>query len=288
MIPILKNAEIAPNIFEMVVEHPRLAQKAQPGNFIIVMAEETGERIPLTIADFDRVKGTITMVIMAVGTTTRKIVKLQAGDNLHAMIGPLGHASDLSSIGTAGDVVMVAGGVGVAPVYPIARALHGILHERGDRVISIQGARSKEMLFWQEKLAAVSDEHILVTDDGSAGRKALVTEPLREILQRSASGSNSGVGCVFMIGPAVMMKFCAETVKPFGVRGVASLNSVMIDGTGMCGGCRVKVGDETKFTCVDGPEFDAAAVDWALLLSRQKMYHAEEKCSLNRYVENAT
>ncbi len=274
MIPILSNQEIASDIFEMVVEYPRLAQKAQPGNFIIVMVQETGERIPLTIADFDRDRGTITMIIMAVGMTTRKLVKLQPGDHLYAIIGPLGHASELGQYGT---VIMVAGGVGTAPVYPIAKALHGM----GNRVISIQGARSKEMLFWEEKLAAVSDEHIVTTDDGSAGRQALVTEPLREILEKDSS-----VGRVFMIGPAVMMKFCAKTIEPFGIPGVASLNSVMIDGTGMCGGCRVKVGGKTKFTCVDGPEFDAAAVDWDLLLSRQKMYHAEEKCSLDRYVEN--
>ena len=280
MIPILKNEEIAPNIFEMIVEHPRLAKKAQPGHFVIIMAEEKSERIPLTIADFDREKGTITMVVMAVGTSTRKIVKLGAGENLYAMIGPLGHASELDAVTIAGGtVVMVAGGVGTAPVYPIARALH----ERGNRVISIQGARNKDLLFWQEKLAAVSDEHIVATDDGSAGRKGLVTEPLKEILE--VQGDK--VACVFMIGPAIMMKFCAQTIRPFGVKGIASLNSVMIDGTGMCGGCRVKIDDETKFTCVDGPEFDALKIDWDILLSRQKMYHAEEKCSLDRYIEAA-
>ena len=278
MIPILKNEEIAPNIFEMVVEHPRLAKKAQPGHFVIIMASEESERIPLTVADFDRDKGTITMVIMAVGTSTRKIVKLKPGETLYAMIGPLGHASELDRFGT---VVMVAGGVGTAPVFPIARALH----EMGNHVISIQGARNKELLFWQDKLASVSDEHIVTTDDGSEGRKGLVTEPLKEILEQKGPEVGCAVGCVYMIGPAVMMKFCAKTIEPFGVRGIASLNSVMIDGTGMCGGCRVKIGDETKFTCVDGPEFDAGKIDWDVLLSRQKMYHAEEKCSLDRYVE---
>lgn len=278
MIPILKNEEIAPNIFEMIVEHPRLAQKARPGHFVIVMPEERGERIPLTIADFDRQAGTITMVVMAVGTSTRKLIALkptkESGQELYAMIGPLGHASELDDYGT---VVMVAGGVGTAPVYPIAKALH----ERGNRVISIQGARSKDLLFWTDKLASVSNEHIITTDDGSAGRKALVTEPLREILDRQGDQ----VGCVFMIGPGIMMKFCAETVRPFGTKAFASLNSIMIDGTGMCGGCRVRVGGETKFTCVDGPEFDALAIDWDLLLSRQKMYCAEEKCSLEQYVQ---
>lgn len=274
MVPILKNEELVPNIFEMVVRHPLLAQKAEPGHFVIVMASEESERIPLTIADFDREAGTITMVIMAIGTSTKKLVALKAGDNLHAMIGPLGHASEQDDYGT---VVMVAGGVGTAPVYPIARALR----ERGNKVVSIQGARNKNLLFWADKLASVSSEHILMTDDGSAGRKGLVTEPLKEILQQE----KDAVGCVFMIGPAIMMKFCAETVRPFGVKAFASLNSVMIDGTGMCGGCRVRVGNETKFTCVDGPEFDALAIDWDVLLSRQKMYHAEEKCSLDRYTE---
>ncbi|MDR1963005.1 MAG: sulfide/dihydroorotate dehydrogenase-like FAD/NAD-binding protein [Planctomycetaceae bacterium] len=275
MLPILKNDEIAPNIFEMVIEHPRLAQKAQPGHFVIVMTDETGERIPLTVADFDRAAGTITLVIMAIGTSTRKLVRFKAGEKLPAMIGPLGHASELDNFGT---VIMVAGGVGTAPVYPIARALH----EKGNHVISIQGTRNKELLFWTEKLAAVSDEHLITTDDGSAGKKALVTEPLREILETRTNE----IGCVYMIGPAIMMKFCAKTIVPFGVKGVASLNSVMIDGTGMCGGCRVKIGNDTKFTCVDGPEFDASLIDWDILLARQKMYCEEEKCSLNRYLSD--
>ncbi|GHT18078.1 ferredoxin-NADP+ reductase subunit alpha [Planctomycetales bacterium] len=274
MFPILKNIEIAPNIFEMVVEHHRLAKKAEPGHFVIVMSGEQGERIPLTIADFDRKAGTITLVIMAIGTSTKKLVQLQAGDNLSAIIGPLGHPSELANFGT---VIMTAGGVGTAPVYPIARALH----ELGNRVISIQGARNNDLLFWTDKLASVSDEHIITTDDGSAGHKSLVTEPLREILE----AGKSEVGCVYMIGPAVMMKFCAKTIAPFGVKGIASLNSIMIDGTGMCGGCRVKIGNETKFTCVDGPEFDALAVDWDILLARQKMYCDEEKCSLNQHVQ---
>ncbi|MDR0871616.1 MAG: sulfide/dihydroorotate dehydrogenase-like FAD/NAD-binding protein [Planctomycetaceae bacterium] len=270
MIPIISNTEIAPNIFEMTVEHSRLASKAEPGHFVIAMAQEQGERIPLTIADFDRNRGTITLVITAIGTSTKKLVRLQAGQSLYALIGPLGHPSELGNFGT---VIMVAGGVGTAPVYPIARALH----DCGNTVISIQGARTANLLFWKDKLAAVSSEHIIMTDDGSEGRKGLVTEPLREKLEMSAAG------LVFMIGPAVMMKFCAETVRPFGVRAVASLNSIMIDGTGMCGGCRVKIGSETKFTCVDGPEFDALAVDWDVLLSRQKMYCEEEKCSLAQY-----
>ena len=274
MFPILKNDEIAPNIYELTIEHRRLANKVKPGHFAIVMAEEDGERIPLTVADFDAEAGTISLIVMTVGTSTEKLVRRKAGDTLFALMGPLGHPSAIEHYGT---VIMTAGGVGTAPIYPIARALHNY----GNRVITIQGARSKNLLFWQDKMAAVSDEHIITTDDGSAGRKALVTEPLRELLE----SREKEIGCVYMIGPAIMMKFCAQTVAPFNVKGIASLNSVMIDGTGMCGVCRVQIGNETKFTCVDGPEFDADAVNWDVLLARQKMYCDEEQCSYRRYLE---
>jgi ferredoxin--NADP+ reductase len=261
----------------MVVSSPRLAGKAEPGHFVIVMADEQGERIPLTIADFDAGQGTITLVIMAVGTSTEKLVRMNTGENLYAMIGPLGHASELVNYGK---VVMVAGGVGAAPVYPIARALKAM----GNHVILIHGARSKGLLFWQDRLAEASSEYIITTDDGSAGRKGLVTEPLRELLEADRTNDPRTITGVITIGPAVMMKFCAETVRPFGVKTIASLNTIMIDGTGMCGGCRVSVGGETKFTCVDGPEFDALAVDWDSVLSRQKIYSHEEKCSLEQYL----
>ena len=272
MVPIILNREVAPNIYEMVVENKVLACRANAGQFLIVMADEYGERIPLTIADYDAESGMITMVIMAVGTSTRKLVKLGVGDSLYAMIGPLGNASEIQNFGT---VVLVAGGVGAAPMYPIARSLS----EAGNHVITIQGSRSKELLFWVDKLASVSNEHIITTDDGSFGRKALVTEPLRELLEQG------GIGSVYTIGPAIMMKFCAETARPFGVRTIASLNSIMIDGTGMCGGCRVRVGGQTKFTCVDGPEFDALAIDWSIAMARQKSFCEEEKCSLERYMQ---
>ena len=277
MFPILKNEEIAPNVFEMVIEHRRLAQKVKPGHFVIVMAEEGGERIPLTAADFDANAGTLTLVVMAVGTSTKKLVSRKAGDMLFALMGPLGHPSEIENYGT---VIMVAGGVGTAPVYPIAKALSNF----GNNVITIQGARNKDLLFWQNKVSPISDEYIITTDDGSEGRKALVTEPLREILE----DRTREIGRVYMIGPAVMMKFCAQTIAPFNVKGIASLNSMMIDGTGMCGVCRVQIGDETKFTCVDGPEFDARAVHWDVLLARQKMYCAEEQCSYRQYLEKET
>jgi ferredoxin/flavodoxin---NADP+ reductase len=271
---ILEKRELAPKIYEMVVEAPRIARKAQPGHFVITMADEHGERVPLTIADFDRARGTVTLVLMVVGTSTTKLAALEAGGALYALLGPLGTPSEIEHFDT---VVMVAGGVGTAPVYPIARAFR----EAGARVITIQGARSKGLLFWTDKIAAVSNEHIVTTDDGSYGRKGLVVEPLKELLQQDAE---KRIGCVYAIGPAVMMKFCAKTTEPFGVKTVVSLNSIMVDGTGMCGGCRVDLRGKTKFTCTDGPEFDGHLVDWDVLLSRQKIYRHEETCSLDRYV----
>ena len=277
MFTIQSKRELCPKIWEMVVRSPRLAKKAEPGHFVIVMADEQGERIPLTIADFDAEQGTVTLVIMAIGTSTEKLVRMNTGENLYAMIGPLGQASDLEHYGR---VVMVAGGVGAAPVYPIARALKAM----GNHVIMIHGARNKNLLFWQDRLAEASSEYIVTTDDGSEGRKGLVTEPLRELLEADQSNDPRTITGVVAIGPAIMMKFCAGTVRPFGVKTIASLNTIMIDGTGMCGGCRVSVGGATKFTCVDGPEFDALAVDWDSVLSRQRIYCDEEKCSLEQYV----
>ena len=275
---ILSKRELVKNIYEMTIEAPLIASKAEPGHFVLVMPEVKGERIPLTIADFDRGAGTVTLVIMVVGTTSMKTTRLPVGGCLYAIVGPLGHPSELENFGT---VVMVAGGVGTAPIYPIARRLR----EGGNRVVSIHGARSKELLFWEDKIASVSDEHIITTDDGTYGRKGLVTEPLKEILE--ADRESRKIGRVYAIGPAVMMKFCALTARPFPVRCIASLNSVMVDGTGMCGGCRVDVGGKTLFTCVDGPEFDAQLVDWDTLMKRQKIYIAEEKCSLDKYIEEA-
>ncbi|MCR4413931.1 MAG: sulfide/dihydroorotate dehydrogenase-like FAD/NAD-binding protein [Thermoguttaceae bacterium] len=275
MTRILKKTELAPKIFEYIVEAPRVARKAQPGHFVIVMADERGERVPLTVADFDRQEGTVTLVMMVVGTSTAKLARLEAGQSLYALIGPLGQPSEIQRHDT---VVMVAGGVGVAPIFPIARAFH----ETGTRIITIQGARSRDLLFWTDKIAAVSHRHLVTTDDGSFGRKGLVTEPLREILEQDVQRA---IGCVYAIGPAVMMKFCAKTTEPFGVKTVVSLNSIMVDGTGMCGGCRVSLRGQTRFTCSDGPEFDGHLVDWDELLSRQKIYAHEEKCSLDRYVE---
>jgi len=273
---ILEKSELVSGIHQILVEAPQVAAKARAGHFVVVMADQRGERVPLTVADYDPSAGTITLVLMVIGTSSRKLATLSEGDEFYALIGPLGHPSEIDDFGT---VVLVAGGVGTAPVYPIAKALK----QRGNRVISIQGARTADLLFWQEKLAGVSDQHIVTTDDGSFGRKALVTEPLAELVKEHGRQ----IGCVYAIGPAIMMKFCAQTTRSSGIKTVASLNTIMVDGTGMCGGCRVKVGDRTLFTCVDGPEFDAHLVDWDMVLARQRIYTHEEKCSLDRYVEEA-
>ncbi len=274
---ILENKKLVKDIYEMVVSAPLIAAKAQPGHFVIVMPGEEGERIPLTIADFDRDNGTITLIFMVVGTTSAKLSKLNAGENLYAIVGPLGHESEIENFGT---VVMVAGGIGTAPIFPIARGFK----EAGNKIISIQGARNKDLLFWDDKLASVSDEHIITTDDGSHGRKGLVTEPLKELLENDL---DKKIGVVYSIGPAIMMKFCSLTTKPFDVKTIVSLNSIMIDGTGMCGGCRVDVAGKTQFTCVDGPEFDGHLVAWDQLMDRQKIYVEEEKCSFDKYIEEA-
>lgn len=256
----------------MVVEAPQVARKAQAGQFIIVITHEHGERIPLTIADYDREAGTITMIFQEVGKSTMEMGLMEVGDAFKTVVGPLGHPTEIENFGT---VVCVGGGVGIAPVYPIARALR----EAGNKVISIIGARTKDLLLWEDKMRAVSDELIVTTDDGSYGRKDLVTVPLKEILE-----ANPGkIAKIWAIGPAIMMKFVAATTKPFNVPTIVSLNSIMVDGTGMCGGCRVLMDEGAQFVCVDGPEFDGHKVDWNNLLSRMSFYRSEEQVAVQRF-----
>ncbi len=274
MYQILSKQDLTPNIHLFEMSAPNVAKKAQAGQFVVVRIDEKGERIPLTVADWDRDKGTITLVFMEVGTTTARLAKLQAGDSVANFIGPLGLPAHIGKFGT---VVCVAGGIGVAPIVPIAREMR----KAGNRVISIQGARSKELIFWEERLRSVSDELIVTTDDGTYCRKGVVTEPLKELL---AGGEK--VDLVVAIGPAIMMKFCAKTTEPFGVKTIVSLNSIMVDGTGMCGCCRVSVGGVTRFACVDGPDFDGHKVDWDLLLARQRIYLDEEKRSFQQWQQN--
>jgi ferredoxin--NADP+ reductase len=256
----------------MVIEAPEVAAKAQAGQFVVVRIDEYGERIPLTIADYDRVNGTITIIFQEVGKTTMQMGTLESGDSLATFVGPLGHPTEIERYGT---IICVGGGVGIAPIYPIARALK----EAGNTVISIIGARTKDLLFWEEKMRAISDELIVCTDDGSYGRKALVTEPLKELLEE-----HKGEIChVWAIGPAIMMKFVSLTTEPYNVPTVVSLNTVMIDGTGMCGGCRVLLEDGAQFVCVDGPEFDGHEVDWNNLLARQQFYREEEQLAVREW-----
>jgi len=268
---ILFKQDLTFNTHLFKVAAPNVAKKAQPGQFVVVRIDERGERIPLTIADWDEDEGSVTIVFMEVGTTTARLALLEAGDSIADFVGPLGLPAHIENFGT---VVCVAGGVGAAPIAPIARALK----KEGNKIFSILGARSKDLLFWEDELRSVSDQLIVTTDDGSYGRKGVVTEPLKELLE-----SGDKVDRVIAIGPSIMMKFCAKTTEPFGVKTIVSLNPIMVDGTGMCGCCRVSVGGVTKFTCVDGPDFDEHQVDWDLLFARQRIYLDEEKCSFERW-----
>jgi ferredoxin/flavodoxin---NADP+ reductase len=256
----------------VVVEAPQIARKAKAGQFIIVITHEHGERIPLTIADYDREAGTITMIFQEVGKSTMEMGQLQVGDGFKTIVGPLGHPTEIENFGA---VICVGGGVGIAPVYPIARALK----EAGNEVISIIGARTRELLLWEDKMRAVSSELIVTTDDGSYGRKALVTEPLKEILEARPGE----IAKIWAIGPAIMMKFVSATTKPYNVPTIVSLNTIMIDGTGMCGGCRVLMDGGAQFVCVDGPEFDGHRVDWNNLLSRISFYRSEEQAAVEHW-----
>jgi len=256
----------------IVVEAPHVARKARAGQFVIVRIDEHGERIPLTIADYDREAGTITLIFQEVGKSTMHLGTLKVGDALATLAGPLGHPTEIANYGT---VVCVGGGVGIAPIFPIARSLK----EAGNHVVSIIGARTRDLLFWEDRMRAVSDELVVCTDDGSYGRKALVTEPLKELLE--ARGKE--IARVWAIGPAIMMKFVSLTTKPFGIPTIVSLNTIMIDGTGMCGGCRVLLEEGAQFVCVDGPEFDGHKVDWDNLLARLAFYRDEERLAIERW-----
>jgi ferredoxin--NADP+ reductase len=271
MYQILMRQDLVPNIHLFKIAAPAVAKKAQPGQFVVIRIDEKGERIPLTFADWDEKEGSVTIVFMEVGTTTHKLALLKAGDSIANFIGPLGVPTHIGKFGT---VVCVAGGFGAATIMCIARAMK----REGNRVISIMGARSKDLIFWEDELRNVSDELIVTTDDGSYGRKGLVTEPLKELLEKGEK-----IDRVIAIGPGVMMKFCSKTTEPFGVKTIVSLNPIMVDGTGMCGCCRVAVGGVTKFACVDGPDFDGHQVDWDLLFARQRIYLDEEKHSCEQW-----
>ena len=271
MFPILQKDQLSADVYSMWIHAPLIAQERQAGQFIILQVDEQfGERIPLTIADADPVKGAVRIIFQAVGASTKRLAQLHPGDSLPVFLGPLGKPTHIEQKGT---VVCVGGGIGVAPLHPIAQAMK----RAGNKVIVIMGARTKDLLILEKEMAAIADELILCTDDGSYGRKALVTEPLKEVCEREPVAE-----CV-TIGPPIMMKFCALTTKPYNVPTTASLNSIMIDGTGMCGGCRVLVGGQIKFVCVDGPEFDAHQVDFDNLMKRNRAFakrEREDDCNL--------
>jgi len=268
---ILAKETLTPVTKLFVIEAPEVAHKVKAGQFVILRVTEEGERIPLTVADYDRQAGAITIVVQEIGKTTKLLGTVNVGDSLASFTGPLGHPTEIEHYGTT---VLVGGGLGIAPIYPICRSLR----EAGNHVIGIIGARTKELLFWEEQMRSVTDELIVCTDDGSYVRKALVTVPLKELLE-----SGRKVDRIWGIGPAIMMKFIALTTKPFGAKTIVSLNSIMVDGTGMCGACRVSVGGKTRFACVDGPEFDGHEVDWDLLLTRQRIYLDLEKQALEAF-----
>jgi ferredoxin--NADP+ reductase len=271
MYEILIKKELTPVTKLFEIRAPPVAHKAQAGQFVIIRIHQRGERIPLTIADYDRERGTITLVVQEVGKTTTEMGKMQAGDRLASLTGPLGIASEIEQYGT---VVCIGGGFAIAPIYPIARALK----EAGNVVLSIIGVRNRDLLFWEDRMRTVSDELVICTDDGSYGREGLVISPLQEMLE-----AERPLNHIWAVGPAIMMKFCCLTSQPFGVRTTVNLNSIMVDGTGMCGACRVEVGGRTLFACVDGPEFDGHQVDWERLIVRQGIYLEEEQQAMEAW-----
>lgn len=271
---IIQKEDLNAQVFRAVLQAPLIARKARPGQFVIVRVERDGERIPLTISDYDREKGTISLVVQTVGATTRKFAALNEGDELPDVVGPLGRPSDLSGIKSA---CVVGGGVGCAIAYPVARALR----EAGATVDAVIGFRNRELVIFEREFEAVAGRTRLMTDDGSAGQKGLVTDALRALIE-----SGAHYDTVFAVGPLIMMKFVAKLTQEYGIRTIVSMNPIMIDGTGMCGGCRLSVGGKMKFACVDGPDFDASEVDFDEALSRGRQYadferHAyEETCNL--------
>jgi len=270
MHPIVDKAQLSPNVTRLVVQAPRIAEIRQPGQFVIVRRGPGGERIPLTIADVDRAAGTISLVIQAIGKSTHELSALNVGDAIQDIAGPLGKPTELLEKGHA---VCVGGGVGTAVVYPIAQALarHGV------KVTSIIGGRSREWVIYEQELREAGDV-LVCTDDGSYGRHGFVTEALKDLC------GAGGVDEVYAVGPVPMMRACSELTRPYGIKTTVSLNSIMIDGTGMCGGCRVGIGGKSQYACVDGPEFDGHQVDFRLLSDRLNTYRDFEQASLERWL----
>ena len=273
MFEILEKESLNPTVTKMVVKAPLIAKKAQPGQFIILRAEENGERIPLTIADYDREAGTITIIFQIVGKTTMRLQDLSVGEPLPTFVGPLGSASEIKGLKK---VAVIGGGVGCAIAYPLAKALH----EQGTIVHTVTGFRNRDLVILEEAFTKVSDRYELISDDGSTGRKGLVTDVLREWIEQGERYDE-----VIAIGPLAMMKFVSLLTKRYGIKTIVSMNPIMIDGTGMCGGCRISVGGEVKFACVDGPEFDGHLVDFDEAISRSATYRAFEARKREEYCQ---
>lgn len=274
MFRIVEARFLSPDVKLFRIEAPRIAKSRQAGQFVIVRTHEQGERIPLTIADSNTTEGTITIVVQGIGKTTKLLNSLEAGDGILDVVGPLGKASEVDLYGT---VVVIGGGLGTAIAYPTAVAMK----KAGNKVISIVGARTRELVILENEVQATSDETFVVTDDGSYGKKGFVTHPLQQLIDRGIQ-----IDFVLAIGPIPMMRAVAEVTRPHKIKTVVSLNPVMVDGTGMCGGCRVIVDGQSKFACVDGPEFDAHAVDFAILAQRNWMYADIEKAELSEFTNN--
>lgn len=272
MFRILEKQQLAPQMFRFVIAAPDIARKARAGQFVILRLDQQGERIPLTISDAWKDQGAVVLFVQAVGKTSTQMSRLNVGDSILDLAGPLGNPSEIALFGT---VVLVGGGFGVAAIYPISRDLT----QYGNTTISILGARTRELILLQEEMKSVSTEVLTVTDDGSSGRKGLVTDELKRLIDEGQA-----IDRVIAIGPPIMMKAVADLTRPHGIKTIVSMNPIMIDGTGMCGACRVKVGYEMKFACVDGPEFDGHAVDFEGLLNRLKTYIPEEQESREKWM----
>ncbi len=260
------------NVAKIVLEAPDIAKSRKAGHFVIIRLDEKGERIPLTIADGDPEKGTITLVVQRVGVTSAKLLAKKAGEEILDVVGPLGHATHIEKFGT---VLCAGGGVGVAPMLPIIKALH----DAGNKVISVLAGRTKELIILEDEVKKYSDDVVIMTDDGSYGKKGLVTAGMEEVIQREK------VDKAFVIGPAIMMKFGSLTTKKYNIPTDVSLNTIMVDGTGMCGACRVSIGGKTKFVCVDGPEFDAFQVNWDEMMMRMGAYKTQEHEAYEKYLK---
>ncbi len=273
MYKVLRKELLAEAMFSMDIEAPMVARKAKAGQFVIIRTDQDGERIPLTIADFDEQAGSVTIVFQVVGKTTAELAEIKEGESIQTFTGPLGKPTEIEPYGT---VVCIGGGAGIAPAYPVARAMK----EAGNHVISIIGSRTSELLFYEDQIASASHDFLLATDDGSKGLHGRVTDVLQDLVNKEVA-----IHRVFAVGPVPMMRAVAEMTKPLGIKTIVSLNPIMVDGTGMCGACRVTVGGQTRFACVDGPEFDAHEVDFRELTARQNMYRNMEQKAREEYEE---